>query len=311
MLLTEVVALFLKWAEKVLAPGTVANYKRHLDAFATAIGAVQVEDLKPHHLMSWGDTWHQLQAVQRCFQWAAIDAELLSRNPFAHVKRPPLGQRRRTLQRVELVKLLRAARHDFRRVLLAARETLARPQELRAFSWEHIDWDRTRGDVAGELVAGRAAFVLEEFKARKRRSDPAAVRVVPISPRLGRMLARLLPPDRAPVGVIFRNAWGDPWSKDAVRQRMRRLCVAVGLGPDHRGENVCLYTLRHTGGTEAAAAGVRDRVLAELMGHTSTRTTARYQHLDRAHVAEAMRTVAAFRQKRRPGLRRSDDLGPR
>jgi len=311
MLVSDLAATFLSWCERVLAPNTVLHYRRNLDAFAAAIGAVQVEDLKPHHLMTWGRTWHQLQAVQRCFAWAADEAELISRNPFARVKRPHLGQRRRILQRVELVRLLRAATPAFRHVLLAARETLARPQELRTFAWEHLDWDRTRGDLVGELVDGRAAFVLEEFKARKRRNDPLAVRVIPISVRLGRLLARLMRRVGSPVGIIFRNSDGSPWSKDALRLRMKRLRNAVGLGPDHRGENVCLYTLRHTGGTEAAAAGVRDRLLAELMGHTSTRTTARYQHLDRGHIADAAAMIAAFRKKKRPGLRRSDDLGPR
>jgi site-specific recombinase XerD len=34
---------------------------------------------------------------------------------------------------------------------------------------------------------------------------------------------------------------------------------------------------------------VRDKVLAELMGHTNTRTTQRYQHLQAKHLADAIR----------------------
>ena len=42
---------------------------------------------------------------------------------------------------------------------------------------------------------------------------------------------------------------------------------------------VC-YTWRHSAATEATLRGIRDRVLAELLGHASTRMTERYQHLD-------------------------------
>lgn len=301
MLLSAVVAKFLTWASTTLAPGTVAGYRRHLERFTEAVGDQVVDELRPHHLMTWGLTWHKLQAVQRCFAWACSSAELIARNPFTNVRRPPLGHRRRILHRAELVGLLRGAAADFRRYLLAARETIARPQELRAISWEHLRHDATRGDLVAELRAGRAVAVLEDFKGRKRRSDAHAVRLIPITPRLGRLVARLAQIAGNLTGPIFLTSAGKPWSKEAVRLRMKRLRKRLGMGKDHRGENVVVYTLRHTGGTDAAAAGVRDRVLAELMGHSSTRTTARYQHLETAHLVDAMAQLSAYRKKRRPG----------
>jgi site-specific recombinase XerD len=39
--------------------------------------------------------------------------------------------------------------------------------------------------------------------------------------------------------------------------------------------------------------GLRDRVLAELMGHSRTDTTERYQHLQDRHLHEAIRTASA------------------
>jgi hypothetical protein len=51
---------------------------------------------------------------------------------------------------------------------------------------------------------------------------------------------------------------------------MRRRPLKAGTGPDENGEQVVLDRTRHTLGT-GAAAGVLDRCLAELVGHTSRR----------------------------------------
>ena len=65
--------------------------------------------------------------------------------------------------------------------------------------------------------------------------------------------------------------------------------VQLTFGPDANGENVVAYTLRHTAATRACTSGVPDRVLADLMGHTSTDTTRRYQHPRLDDLARAIR----------------------
>ncbi len=45
------------------------------------------------------------------------------------------------------------------------------------------------------------------------------------------------------------------------------------------------HRLRHTYGTELAAAGIDLLVLRELMGHASPESTAGYVHLSNEHVA--------------------------
>jgi integrase/recombinase XerC len=45
------------------------------------------------------------------------------------------------------------------------------------------------------------------------------------------------------------------------------------------------HRLRHTYGTELAAAGIDLLVLRELMGHASPETTAGYVHLSAEHLA--------------------------
>jgi integrase len=87
---------------------------------------------------------------------------------------------------------------------------------------------------------------------------------------------------------IFLDNRRKAWTSNAVRCRMRRLRKKLGLEPDENGEKVVAYTLRHTVATRACTSGVPERGLADLMGHTSTNTTAQYQHPQLTHLAEAI-----------------------
>ena len=277
---------FLSWAERQLAPGTVTDYRRHLQRFLTAVGDLPVGELRAHHLVSWGRTWHNIVAVQRCFNWLA-EVELLERSPFTRVRRPRPGRRRRTFTRAEFTRLLRAAALDFRRFLIALRETIARPQEVRSLRWSEIETANPAVSIAHALVTGQAYFLQVEYKSRMRRSCPDEPRIIPISRRLGRLIARLAASSAEPKGEIFRTDRGAAWTKEATRLRLARLRKRLGLGRDARGEQLVCYSVRHTAAT-AAAAGVRDRILADIMGHTNTRTTARYQHLQVQHLTAAV-----------------------
>lgn len=288
---------FLRWIENNRRPRTAENYQRYIDRFIVAVGNLPIERVKHSHLSQWGKTWHEIQALQRFFAWIVNEAELLPVNPLRRVQRPRLGCRKRILDRRAMARFLRQARPEFRAFMLAMRETMARPQEIRELVWGEL-WE---GDNAAEretvLVTGQALFILADFKARDRRADPDAQRILPISPRLGRLLLRLRA--RRPVtrGEIFRNIHGEPWTRNALRLRMNAVRRRLGITKDHRGETVCNYTLRHSMATLATKAGVRDRTLADLLGHTSTRTTARYQHLDVQHLVDAM---ALVRSRNRP-----------
>ena len=291
----QLVEQFLAWSAHILSPATVSYYRHHLNGFAAVAGDTPAAEVKRHVLLAWGTSWHRVQAVQRVYNWAVDDAELLDANPFARVRRPPIGMRRRVLDRATLVRLMRGASPSLRALLIALRETMARPQEVRALTWSCLTWPGQPNGFEAALWAGQVVAVLDEYKSRKRRLDPNAPRVILISPRLGRLLGRLVCRTNDLVGRVFTNEHGKPWTGNAVRRAMRRLRLRLGLAVDHRGEPVVAYTIRHTQATAASAAGIRDRVLAELMGHTSPRTTARYQHLDVRHLQEAMQILRRTR----------------
>jgi integrase len=264
-----------------MKPRTVDYYRDQLQKFLDVVGGHRAaSSIKPLELEMLKTGWHSIQAVQRLFNWG-VQVGLLKENPVRSVALPEAGQRERILSPQETAHLLRAADHHFRPFLLAMRHTIARPQEVRALQWKHLTYEPA------------PMFILREFKARKRRKDrKTAVRTIPLDDRMLRLLNRLARKRKpAPEDFVFLNSDGEPWTANAVRCRMMRLRAKVGLAPDDNGEQVVAYTMRHTAATRACARGVRDKVLAELMGHTNTATTARYQHLQADHLAEAIRRV--------------------
>lgn len=80
--------------------------------------------------------------------------------------------------------------------------------------------------------------------------------------------------------VVLRGPTiGAPMSEAGLRSLFRR-------HRDSSGQlRVRPHRLRHTYGTELAAAGIDLLVLRELMGHASPETTARYVHLSTEHLA--------------------------
>lgn len=311
--LSSAVEQFLAWARKNLAPGTVAGYFHYFKKFAAFAGDIRVESITPAMLTTWSNRWHAIQAIQRLLAWCFSEAKIIPVNPIGSVKPPPGRQRRRVLTPSESSNLLRRASRPLRRLLLALRESFARPGEMRLVSAESI---RTAGNLPwtpASLLNGDCFFFLLKGKSIARRSDPHGVRLIPISPRLGRLLLRILSDADYPGGAIFRDSKGNPWTGNAVRCAMRRLCKRAGIGADWRGERVVAYTLRHSGATGAAAAGVRDFMLADILGHATTRTTRRYVHFSPDMIQEGMRRIIEAKSMHRAkpdlpnSLRRSPD----
>lgn len=289
--LHRLIKRFLTWAKKALSPATVSAYRHHLRRFMLHVADIRVSSLKPIHLTSWATTWHEYQAVSRLFSWFVKDAKLGKINPFAGVKKPQRRMRRRVLTPQQMTMLLRRAGPEGRAFLLAMRETLARPQEIRNAKWHELSLDDPTADVAKAIPAGQVAFVQWAFKDAERRADGSRARLLLVTPRLGRLLERLA--RRRPPGCdhVFLNSEGKPWTRNAVRCMMRRLRVKCNLPADANGEKVCAYTFRHSQATLAVSRGVVDRTLADLLGHVETRTTSRYLHLQRSHLRDAMKRI--------------------
>lgn len=265
-----------------IASSTRQWYRHQFSKLRRAAGKFPAAELRAHHLISVDFSYHFVRALKALYRWAA-DEELVPKSPFGKLRTPSCGQRNRTLTRKEMLRLYRAAGPSFRRFLFLAAHTLARPGELRLLKW-------------GEVNLQERCLLLTEFKAKERRRDGVKVRAIPLDRPATRMLGNLRDrrTDLAPDAPVLLAPKGRAWTRNGLRCAMRSARKKAGLD-DAAGERVVCYTLRHTGATEATRRGMRDIALARRMGHTSTRTTARYQHLDTADLVQMIDAAAARR----------------
>ncbi len=253
---------------------TLIWYKFQLAKLQAIVGARPADQIRASDLVSVKFTHHFVRAIKALYRWAVEEGHV-PKNPFTKLKTPACGQRSRTLKRQEMTRLYSVVSPDFRRFLFLLAHTLMRPGELRTLRWRDVR-------PAERLI------LLTKFKGQKLRKDNAAIRPIPLDRPAARMLVNLhARRNPHPDDLVFPGPNGKGWTSNALRCRLRRAREKAHLNQKGQELVVC-YTLRHTGATEATKRGIRDRTLAEIMGHTTTRTTARYQHLDAASLVDAI-----------------------
>lgn len=220
----------------------------------------------------------------------AIKRGWASSNPVAFVDCPRLprqsGGRLRFLQPEELEALLRAVPGDecggLERVLyLCAAMTGLRQGELLALKWKDIDWPARRVRVADNYPRGRYDRV-ESTKSH-------LVRSIPMADRLAGELNRHFQASawQADDDLVFCHPHsGRPYDASKLRKRFDSALERAEL------RRITFHELRHTFGTQMAAAGAPLRAIQEWMGHADASTTQIY-----AHYAPDATNGAAFAER--------------
>ncbi|HEY8639275.1 MAG TPA: site-specific integrase [Solirubrobacterales bacterium] len=195
-----------------------------------------------------------------------------SSNPVAQVDRPRSERRpQRRIQfltAIELDELIRAVPDDElgaveRPLYLTAAMSGLRQGELLALRWSDIDWVAARIRVADSVTRG----LLGSPKSRR------SVRSVPMADRLARELERYF--QRSAFQGDDDLVFGDPQlgsvlDPSTVRKRFTRGLKRAGV------RRIRFHDLRHTFGTQMAAAGAPLRAIQEWMGHANYSTTSVY-----------------------------------
>lgn len=277
---------FLRWAIKHVASSTYAQYSRYVASFCEPWGGLRARELKPFHVTKWleNKTWGDsgkrtaVTAVKRCFAWA-VEEGLLNNNPLQRVRRPAVKRRERLITDDEHALMMQAsddgrkpgkrlekkgerAKHRagaFRQVLVALRHSGTRPGMIAAVTVENVTPDID-------------AWILHDHKMRGKTGKPLIIRLSPCLQTLTRILL-----SQRDSGRLFLNSSGQPWTRNAIRCRMRSMRLRLGLEP-----GAVAYAYRHTYATNAMVNGVDVATVAELLGHTDLRMVSQvYGHLEK------------------------------
>ena len=190
-----------------------------------------------------------------------------------HVDRPKKShsphRRIRFLQPSELDKLIGAAPDDplgavERPLYLAAALTGLRQGELLALKWMDVDWLAGRVRVADNFTRGK----FDSPKSHEGRS-------VPMADRLARELELHFQRSayRTDDDLVFCHPHtGNVLDPSKMRKRFGEAIARAGV------REITFHELRHTFGTQMAAAGAPLRAIQEWMGHADAKTTEIYRH---------------------------------
>jgi site-specific recombinase XerD len=102
-------------------------------------------------------------------------------------------------------------------------------------------------------------------------------RLCPLWPETFSALARLTADDSALPGPVFRNARGEPLTRDGVAHVLAKYVrLAAQEMPNLLRQRVTPHVLRHSCAVALLQAGVDVTVIRDYLGHASVATTSRY-----------------------------------
>lgn len=219
---------------------------------------------------------HWIRTARAVLRWSYDQgwARVLPKLP----KLPKGAHAERDVDPADLWRVLDAIQGNAGRALRFMAAVGARPSEVCGLQWAHV-----HADVG--------VCVLPEHKTAERTDEPRALF---LTDDAHEALAGM-PPSAGPV---FRNRHGAPYTSGGLRAILRyaaRRVLKRTLTP---------YQLRHTFAQTASEKDVPVDVLARLLGHTTTRTTAIYYR-----VRDKRARGAAGSLKLRPGPKSAQVAG--
>ncbi len=256
----------LLWREGKRSGSGTKRLTDFLKSLLTAVPAgIAVSELTQDHVFGWlasKTTWNAttkrnaITALNTLFNWG-VKTKRITENPIAGIEKPKATPRRDFVRDQEhALIVLTASDQQGKDLVEMAHETGARPQELRIMAARHVD-----------LANHRIVIPAAEAKGRVRD------RVIYLSPRAEEIVRRLL--QTCGTGPLLRNADGQPWTPNAIKNRMDRIKERLGL------KKLRLYGYRHAFAHKMLDQKIDSLTVATLMGHVDTQMLARvYGHVD-------------------------------
>lgn len=169
---------------------------------------------------------------------------------------------------------------------LTAITTGLRQSECVGLRWDDVELDTGRLTVGRQITRTNKGVKVEGPPKTSRSARQIALPALTVAAlrrhRVSQAKERLLLPGWVDQGLVWSTRNGTPLGHRNILRELHRACEDAGI------RKVSFHTLRHSAATILLAAGVPDRVIIDVLGHSDARQLVRY-----AHVGDSLRQAAA------------------
>lgn len=287
-----VAALLERWHEDVvvpnLRPSSAVAYRSAIDNhLAPAFGSKRIEALSAQDVHALLGRMHRaglapqtargVHAVLRLALDQAVRWELATRNVAALVDRPRVERHDpNPLSPQEARRLLDAVSgHRFVAAYELSIRLGLRQAEMLGLHWRDIDLEAGRLSVRHQLrwIDTQPRLTPPKTARGRRTLDLTEPLVAVLHAHQRRQAAEPAAHDPQWGDLLFLGVRGRPLRHSTLTVHFKRTLVDLGIGER------CWHDLRHTAATLMLAAGVPERVIMEILGHSHLDMTRLYGHV--------------------------------
>jgi integrase/recombinase XerD len=241
---------------------TIRNYANHIDYFLFHFREREIMSLSNHEIMEYladkvSSGQFKYSSQNQCINAIKLFYEIIYQRNTRDVQiiRPKRARNLpNVLSKEEVLKILEAITNSVHKLMLSLYYACGmRASEVITLEKADLDFNR----------------MVITIKRAKGRKD----RLVPLPRKLkGKLESQN---KKNPQSIyLFSGQFGGHYSVRSVQQILRRALKKAGIK-----KHVTLHTLRHSYATHLLEAGTDLRVIQELLGHSSSKTTEIYTHV--------------------------------